>query len=213
MNIQQFLNGLDKLFEKGAINQVEPYFHKALAWAEHDRDMSAKITILNEAMGFYRETSQYEKAKACIREVLEIMEQAGLADSIPYATTLLNAANALRAAGELEEAMKDYNQVFAIYEGQVPQVDFRYAELYNNVALLYQEMEQYDMAIRCLEQALVIVRQMPGKEFQTAITLANLGSSELQEKRQEQAEEHLKEAITLFQSMNITDTHMGKPAI
>ena len=78
MNIQQFLNGLDKLFEKGAIEQVEPYFHKALAWAEHDHDMSAKITILNEAMGFYRETSQYEKAKACIREVLEIMEQAGL---------------------------------------------------------------------------------------------------------------------------------------
>lgn len=209
MNIQQFLNGLDKLFEKGAIEQVEPYFHKALAWAEHDHDMSAKITILNEAMGFYRETSQYEKAKACIREVLEIMEQVGLADSIPYATTLLNAANALRAAGELEEAMKDYNQVFTIYEGQVPQVDFRYAELYNNVALLYQEMEQYDMATRCLEQALVIVRQMPGKEFQTAITLANLGSSELQEKRQEQAEEHLKEAITLFQSMNITDTHMA----
>ena len=90
------------------------------------------------------------------KEVLKLIEEAGLADSLPHATTLLNSANALRAAGDLEMAMNYYSRVFALFEGQVPEMDFRYAELYNNVALLYQEMGRYDMAVQCLQKALVI---------------------------------------------------------
>ena len=209
MDIQNFFDGLDALFSAGSMEQVEPYFQENLRQAEEESDIGAKITILNEMMGFYRETSQYEKAKESIQQVLELMERSGLADSLPYATTLLNSANALRAAGELEQAAQYYNQVFALFEGQVPQTDFRYAELYNNVSLLYQEMKRYDMATQCLLNALAIVEQTPGKEFQQAVTLANLGSSELQEGKEREAVEHLKQAIDLFQSMEVSDTHMA----
>lgn len=209
MDIQNFFDGLDALFSAGSMEQVEPYFQENLRQAEEESDIGAKITILNEMMGFYRETSQYEKAKESIRQVLELMEHSGLADSLPYATTLLNSANALRAAGELEQAAQYYNQVFALFEGQVPQTDFRYAELYNNVSLLYQEMKRYDMATQCLLNALAIVEQIPGKEFQRAVTLANLGSSELQEGKEQEAVTHLKQAIELFQSMEVSDTHMA----
>ncbi len=209
MDVQDFFNGLDTLFSTGNMEQVEPYFQENLRKAKEEQDIGARITILNEMMGFFRETSQYEKAKQCIRDVLELMESSGLADSLPYATTLLNSANALRAAGELEQAAKYYNQVFALFEGQVPQTDFRYAELYNNVSLLYQEMKRYDMASQCLLNALAIVQQTPGKEFQLAVTLTNLGSSELQEGKVQEAVEHLKQAIKGFQAMKAEDTHMA----
>lgn len=209
MDIDRFFQGLDQLFSQADMEQVEPYFEQSLKEAQQEQDIGAKITILNEMMGFYRETSQYDKAKQCIRDVLELIEQAGLCDSLPHATTLLNAANALRAAGELEQAMEYYNQVFALFEGRVAMTDFRYAELYNNVSLLYQEMRRFDMASQCLLNALAIVKQTPGKEFQMAVTLTNLGSSELQEGKMEEAVAHLQEAISVFRSLNTSDTHLA----
>lgn len=209
MNLDVFFHELDTLFQQGDMEQVEPYFQKNLCLAEQEQDVGARITILNEMMGFYRETSQYEKAKQCIQEVFALIGQAGLTDSLPHATTLLNAANALRAAGEWNRALEYYNQVFALFEGRVPQTDFRYAELYNNVSLLYQEMKRYDMASQCLLNALAIVRQMEGKEFQLAVTLTNLGSSQLQEGKSEEAIGHLRQAIDLFQSMQVSDTHLA----
>lgn len=209
MNVDVFFSGLDTLFSQGDMEAVEPYFQEQQKQAEQEGDIGAQITILNESMGFYRETSQYEKAKECIQKVLELIEVAGLADSLPHATTLLNSANALRAAGELETAMEYYNRVFALFEGRVPQRDFRYAELYNNVSLLYQELGRYDMASQCLLNALAIVQEQPGKEFQMAVTLTNLGSSQLQEGKIEEAIQHLTRAITLFQSMQVSDTHLA----
>ncbi|MCM1496008.1 MAG: DUF4125 family protein [Bacteroides sp.] len=209
MNVDKFFSGLDDLFSKGDMEAVEPYFQEQQRQAEQEGDLGAQITILNERMGFYRETSQYENAKQCIQQVMELIEQAGLTDSLPHATTLLNSANALRAAGELEQAMEYYNRVFALFEGQVPQMDFRYAELYNNVSLLYQELGRYDMASQCLLHALAIVQEQPGKEFQLAVTLTNLGSSQLQEGKIEAAISHLSHAITLFKSMQVSDTHMA----
>lgn len=209
MNVDLFFSGLDTLFSQGDMEAVEPYFQEQQKQAELEGDIGAQITILNERMGFYRETSQYEKAKQCIQRVLELIEAAGLTDSLPHATTLLNSANALRAAGELETAMEYYNRVFALFEGRVPQRDFRYAELYNNVSLLYQEMGRYDMASQCLLNALAIVQEQPGKEFQMAVTLTNLGSSQLQEGKTEEAVQHLTRAITLFQSMQVSDTHLA----
>lgn len=209
MNIQTFFDGLDDLFEKADMAQVEPYFQKSMEQAIAEQDIGARITILNEMMGFFRETSQYDKARQAITEVLALIKEAGLADSMPHATTLLNSANALRAAGDLDQAMQYYSQVFALFEGQVPEMDFRYAELYNNVALLYQEMGRYDMAVQCLQKALVIVKQTPGKEFQTAVTLANLGASEIANQNIEDAMSHLKQAIVIFESMNVEDTHMA----
>ncbi len=209
MNVEDFFHGLDRLFSEGNKNQIESYFQENLNQAEQEKDIGARITILNEKMGYYRETSQYKQAKRCIAEALELIHQAGLSDSLPHATTLLNAANALRAAGDLENAMAYYNQVFALFEGRVPRMDFRYAELYNNVSLLYQEMQRYDMASQCLMNALEIVEQTPEKEFEKAVTLTNLGNSELQEGKLEKAVEHLAQAIALFQSMQTTDTHMA----
>ncbi|MBQ8147872.1 MAG: DUF4125 family protein [Lachnospiraceae bacterium] len=208
MDIQKFLEGLDSLFAKGAIDEVEPYFQENMSQAEQEQDISSRITILNEMMGFYRETSQYNKARMAIQQVLELIEVSGLSDSLPHATTLLNSANALRAAGDLEQAMNYYSQVFALFEGRVPQMDFRYAELYNNVALLYQELGRYDMAMQSLRNALVIVEQMPGKEFQTAVTLTNLGASALQ-CRDSQGESFLRRAIAIFRTLEVEDTHMA----
>ena len=169
--------------------------------------MQAQIIILNEMLGFYRESSQYEKVRTTVQEILELMGREGLAGTIPFGTALLNCGNALRAAGDLTESMDCYRQVFEIFEGQVPPEDFQYAELYNNVSLLYQELGRFDMAGKCLHNALAIVKEMPDKVFETAVTYVNLANSELQEGKLTEAVTHARLGEILFEQLGVRDNH------
>ena len=62
MNIETVLNQLDDLFSMQKIDDVEPYLSDQLAIATKEGDYGSCITIMNELIGFFRDTSQYEKA-------------------------------------------------------------------------------------------------------------------------------------------------------
>jgi tetratricopeptide (TPR) repeat protein len=207
LNIDEFVAGLDTLFDAGRIGEVEGYFEAWMNKAEEEQDQAAQVTILNEMMGFFRETSQYDKSIESSKKALALMKDMGLENTQAYATTLLNSANALRAAGELEQSAAYYGQVFAMFETLVEPEDFAYAELYNNVALLYQELGYFDRAVQSLQNALAICLQTPGKEFQTAVTYANLGTSELNAGDLQNAVVHLQEADRMFESFGVNDSH------
>lgn len=208
LNIDEFITGLDAVFDKGASREeVEPYFEKWKKQAEEEGDKAASVTILNEMMGYFRETSQYEKSIGCGEEALALMKEMNLENTLPYATTLLNTANALRAAGKLEESADRYGRVFALFEQLVSSEDFAYAELYNNVALLYQELGRFPQAVQCLRNALSICLSTEGKEFQTAVTYTNLGTSELHAGDIAGAVRDLQEAERRFAAMAVKDSH------
>lgn len=207
MEIQRFIEGLDGLFGTASQQEIETFCVSGLAQAKEEGDVQAQIVILNEMLGFYRESSQYEKVRTTVQEILELMGREGLAGTIPFGTALLNCGNALRAAGDLAESMDCYRQVFETFEGQVPPDDFQYAELYNNVSLLYQELGRFDMAGKCLCNALAIVKQMPDKVFETAVTYVNLANSELQEGKLTEAVTHARLGETLFEQLGVRDNH------
>ena len=71
------------------------------------------------------------------------MENKGLKNTIHYATTCLNVANAYRAAGEWNTSLKYYEDVKAVYDRMLTPTDSLYASYYNNLSLLYQEMSVY----------------------------------------------------------------------
>lgn len=207
LDVNQILAGLDELFQTHQINQVEPYLLDYLDKARKQKDAPAEISLLNEIIGFYRDTSQYEKAIAASGEVLEIMEREGLKDTIPYATTLINVANAMRAAGKLEDSKRYYEEVFLLYDGRLEPNDFRYASLNNNMSLLYQEMQDFESACACLEAALKIARQYEEARIEVATTHANLAMSLLKLNRVEEAEENLKAALSIFEMDGEKDFH------
>ena len=61
MNVEDFFHGLDRLFSEGNKNQIESYFQENLNQAEQEKDIGARITTLNEKMGYYRETASMNK--------------------------------------------------------------------------------------------------------------------------------------------------------
>lgn len=207
LQIDQILKGLDELFVAHRITEVEPYLLSYLEKARESGDASSEITLLNELIGFYRDTSQYEKSISACGQVLEIMENQGLKDTIPYATTLINVANAMRAAGKLEDSKRYYDEVFLLYDGKLDSNDFRYASLNNNMSLLYQEMNDFENACNCLNNALVIAKQYDEARIEVATTHTNLAMSLLKLDKVEEAKEHLSEALAIFEADEEKDFH------
>ncbi|MCI9665228.1 MAG: DUF4125 family protein [Lachnospiraceae bacterium] len=207
MNIEHVLEQLDSLFANHRIGDVEDFLTEKMEEAAREGDRSAVITLMNEIIGHFRETGEFDKAVEYCGQVLNLMQKMGLAGTISYATTLINVANAYRAAGLLRESMAAYQEAKAVYEGNIAYNDFRYASLYNNMSLLFQEMGDYESACDCLERALAIATQYSEARIEVAVTYTNLAASELKLGRYEEAIDHLKQAFSIFEMDEERDYH------
>ena len=207
-SVEEILLGLDQLFGEQKIVEVEPYLLEALKEAMDANNFSAVITIVNELIGFYRDTSQYEKSLYYCEQILPFMEKQGLKGSIHYATTCLNIANAYRAAGEWNSSLKYYEEVKAIYDKILTPTDSLYASYFNNLSLLYQEMGDFGKAVECLKTALVIIEAY-GDLIKVAITCSNLAASLLRINEPIMAEEYLNRALKIFVEDGERDFHYG----
>ncbi|MDE6023832.1 MAG: DUF4125 family protein [Lachnospiraceae bacterium] len=174
MNINRVLMEYDSMFGNRSLVDIENYLVSNIEAAYEEPDYYAAITLLNEFMGFCRDTSQNEKGKECCRQTIELMNQMGLKGTVEYATSLLNVANAYRAYGMLEESLELYHMVEENYSQNLSPNEFNYASLYNNWSLLYQEMDDFDSAETMLKKALRIVDRFPNAVVEQATTRTNL---------------------------------------
>lgn len=207
MDIKAVLEQLDTLFAQKKYDQAEPFLMASLEQAMKEGDDSSVITLLNEIIGFYRDSGQHAKSMAYGKRLLALLKQMGLEGTIPYATSLLNVANACRAAGELETSLSYYQTVEVLYRNHLDENDFRFASLYNNMSLLYQELHDYKKSCICLTAALAIVKQYPQAQIEEATTHANLAASFLELGDMEQAQVHLQEAAAIFEQDEEKDYH------
>ena len=207
MNIEFVLEQLDSLFSNHQVDRVEKFLTGKIEEAAMEGDKSAVITLMNELIGHFRETGEAEKSVAYCHQVLQLMQKLGLEGTVPYATTLINVANAYRAAGLLRESMAAYQNVKTIYEGNIAYNDFRYASLYNNMSLLFQEMGDYESACDCLERALGIATLYNDARIEVAVTYTNLAASQLKLGRYEEAIINLKRAFSIFEMDEDRDYH------
>ena len=206
--VEDILLGLDQLFSEQKMTEVEPYLQEALQEAMNIGDFSTVITIVNELIGFYRDISQYEKSIYYCEQILPFMEMKGLKETIHYATTCLNVANAYRAAGQWENSLKHYKEVKSMYDRILSPTDSLYASYFNNFSLLYQEMGNFEMAVECLKKALEIIESY-GDVIKVAITCSNLAASLLRINARPEAEFYLNRALQIFVDDGEQDFHYG----
>lgn len=232
MNIDDFVNGLDELFEKNDKKEIENYLVANLSDAIAMGDTSAIIVILNEMISFFRSTNQYDKSLLFADKAVNVVKSAGLFGTTYYATTLINQANALRAAGKSALALDKFLEANEIYEKELKQGDFGFAELYNNLSLAYMELENFKEAVSYLRKALeIVLKHKEEKGFELAVTYTNLGNalyklsendkehdgketdggahnySEEQKQIRCETIDYLTKAIEYFKGRNLYDTH------
>ena len=207
MELNQVMSELDELFTQERINEIPQFLETNIAQAEAEGANDIVLTLYNECIGFYREVGQYELSVEYCHKAITLMNEMGLQDTLPYATTLLNAANAHRAAGLLQESLELYNRVRPIYVALLDEDDMYFAGLYNNLSLLYQEMQDFAAAKEQLEHALAIVSGKPDTQFEVAVTQANLANTCIELEQDAEAKERAEEAIRIFEEIGVDDAH------
>lgn len=189
-----------------ALQETEERVQKADA-ASSRQAMADMVQILNELIGYCRETGQARRSYDYGEQALAIMNKLEMRGTVPYATTLLNIANAYRAGGRLEDSLANYEQVALIYMQSLEQDHMLWANFYNNISLLYQEMKRFDLAKESLLKALEIVVSKPDTIFEQAVTYTNLASTCLELGQEEDARMYFTGAILLFEKYDIRDNH------
>lgn len=208
MTIDEIFTKLDDLFARNAIDQVEPFLLSCLNQAQEENEYGIYISVGNELIGFYRSTSQFEKAFAVSEDVLLLLEELQLEETEHFATTLLNAATAYRAAGKMDEALVDYTRALKIYEEKLPPDDYRFAGLYNNISLMLESMNENEKASVFLERAIAIVEKQEDARMELATSKTNLALIYFKLHKNEEAEALLEEAISIFgENGENTDAH------
>lgn len=208
MDISRILQAVDNLYEQNKGAEAEALLREAIVLAVQEQDDAGLLQLLNELLGYYRETSQVESSYAVAAQALALAESMGLQNSIPYATTLLNIANAYRAGGRLQDSLECYLRVRSIYRKTLSPDNMLVASLENNLSLLYQEMQQFHKAKECLMRALAIVERKQA-DFEIAVTHANLAGTCIQLEEMQEAYEHAISAVDIFGKIGVADAHYG----
>lgn len=208
MDIQRILSQVDAFFEENKGEEAEKLMQESIARAMEEQDDNSLLQLLNELLGYYRETSRYEEAYLLSERAIAQAERMGLEGTIPYATTLLNVANVYRAGGRLEESLEKYLLVQEIYRKQLSPDNMLAAGLQNNISLLYQEMGEYEKAKECQLKALQIVKDKAAA-YELGVTYANLAATCVQLEQLEEAREYAEKSMETFSGIGVRDSHFG----
>lgn len=212
MDIEIILKNYDSMFGQASMEEIETYLRDIIEEAKAKSEVSVLFTMLNEMIGFCRDTTQKEKALSYCRELLELLAVLQLEGTVEYATALLNIANAYRAFGLLKEAVELFAITEQIYGANLGEMDFSYANLYNNWGLVYQEMEEYEQAKETLLKALKVVDSYPEAVIPQATTRTNLAATLLQmdsESAYAEAIRYLQQALVIHEQNGGRDFHYG----
>ena len=212
MDIHSILTTYDAMFGKYSLSNIEEYLYENIEKAKELSETGILFTLLNEMIGFCRDTTQKDKALEYCTELLQLLNEMKLEGSIEYATSILNIANAYRAFGLLEESLKLFGQVEQIYKQKLGVKDFGYANLYNNWGLAYQEIEDYKKAKEVLLKALDVVDSYEEAVIPQATTRTNLAVTLLQlgtEKDYKEAIMYLQHALHIHEENEGQDFHYG----
>lgn len=209
MDVNTVLHKVDEYYRLNQGAEAEKLMQSAIGEAVEEGNDEGLLQLLNELLGYYRETSQVENSYAIAQQCIGLAERMGLEGTIPYATTLLNVANAYRAGGRLEDSLNLYLRVREIYEKNLSADDMLVASMENNLSLLFQEMGRFAEAKESLMRALHIVETKEGMDFELAVTHANLATSCMQIGQYEEARVYAETSVREFEAQHLEDAHYG----
>lgn len=218
MEIKNVLITYDNMFGNHTLEEIYDFLTESINLAYAEKDYSSAITLLNEMIGFCRDTDKRDECLRYCNQVIDLMRQLKLCKNVGYGTTLLNVANAYRAFYLFDESLKFYKDTEIIYKDKLPEGAFNFAGLYNNWSILYEEMGDYLNARKLIKKALDIVDQYPQAVIEQATTRTNLAevllslikedkTGKYKEKYFDMVLEYLKEADEIHKKSEGKDFH------
>ena len=170
----RFLDRLDRCFAR---EDMEGAGQCIVQWEKEARalgDRRGLLTVLNEAVGFYRRTGQKQEGLRAAEECLELLQETGQRDTLSGAVILTNTATTLCRFDETHRALPVYEQAAALYSRCGRTDSYEYAALLNNRAAALSASGRYDDAERDWLQAVRILDREGAHDADIAVSLVML---------------------------------------
>lgn len=173
LDVPAIIAELDALLESGREERAAGLLEENLAAARKISDWQSEISILSEQTGLLRRTKD-KRALTAANAALGLLYAHHMETSVSGATVMLNAATTLSAFGQSEKALPIFKAVMRAYGESLDPADYRFAGLYNNMALTLSALGDYGAAESFFARAASILKICPSPENELAVTECNL---------------------------------------
>lgn len=203
LDTKSIIAGLDKLLFSGDDAAAGEYLDRWCQRAQEVGDWRTELTLQSELMGFHRRTSDKNAAMAAVERGLELIREHRLGSTVSGATIFLNAATTLKAYGMAEQSIPMFVQTCRVYSQTLDPLDYRFGGLYNNMALSYADIGEYDTAEGYYKKALGVIVHCDTPQNELAVTYCNL--AELYERMGREAD--------IAKALNLALDNLRSPAL
>ena len=180
VSVPDIIAGLDELNNSGREADGMAYLEQWLSVCRSRGDWRAELSVLNELLGQYRRRNEREKGLQTVNAVLELLRAHCMGSTVSGATILLNAATTMKCFQMAKESIPIFRHVSRVYAGHLDPHDYRFAGLYNNMALSYADTGETENAEKYFHLAIRLLEHCTAPQNDIAVTWCNL--AELYEK-------------------------------
>lgn len=219
MDINLVLKEFDALFRQASPDEIHTFLTEHIRIAELEGDQGSLLTLLNEQIGFARETNREDIVLESGKRLLDLLSEMEIEGTVPYGSSLLNIANAYRAYGHYDESEALFQRAEQAYQVALDEGAYEFAGLYNNWSLLYMNLGQKEKAVCLMRRALKITDQFEKAVIRQATSRGNLAvvlldlakecDPELSEQRKREARKLLQEAVERHEAKGGQDYHFS----
>lgn len=174
LDVPEVIKELDALYENGRDSQAERFLEAQREKASLAGDWRGELSMLSELMGQYCRSKNKEKGLKSVEDGLRLIREHNLGQTLSGATVMLNAATTMKCFGQTEASIPVFSHVCRVYAQNLDPMDYRFAGLYNNMALSCADAGRYEEAERYYQLAMKIMSKLPAGENEIAVTLCNL---------------------------------------
>ena len=165
---------LDALYNAGREDEAEGFLEGLLQKARAAGDWRAELSLLSELLGQYRRSMHEDKGLRAVGDALALIREHRMGQTVSGATVMLNAATTLKCFGRAAESIPIFTHASRVYADHLDPGDYRFAGLYNNMALSCDDVGDLASAERYFRLALKIIEKTERPGNDCAVTWCNL---------------------------------------
>lgn len=174
MDVPRFIAELDALYNSGQEQKAGLMLDEGIEKARAAGDWRAELSLLSELCGHCRRSGEREKALEGIERLMELIREHRMGSTVSAATVLLNAATTLKCFGLAADSIPVFRHVSRVYSSKLDPMDYRFAGLYNNMALSCADVGEHQQAEALFRAAMKVIESCPVPQNELAVTLCNL---------------------------------------
>lgn len=174
ISVPDIIKELDDILSRGDVKAARLLLERCRGKARELGDWRGELSMQSELMGLLRRANDPDAALTAVEEGLALISAHGLEDTVSGATVTLNAATTLKTLGRAEDSLPLFRRVCSVYSQKLDPADYRFAGLYNNMALSLADTGDLAGAESCYFRAMAVIKTCPDPENELAVTCCNL---------------------------------------